>query len=781
MTRNVILAILLLVSVSGLAQIQTNIIGDSVKIKSNTGTGELILENSTKNVNGFLYNKGNGRTEFRKALIKVNDSIYLVGTDTLNLNTYASGKGWKTTGNAGTNPVSNFVGTLDSNGFVVRTNNMQRLSVWADGTVNIAGSDTTTKPVFRFYPNGDFSSSSTNRIETSQVYNENGLRFHKKLGILEIGTSNYLDTSLGISQGRFGTSAILVNSDSNNTIKGRLISAIIAGDGIVIDSASQVNWSLISGEQHWVHSTLSKTNVFGYGHWLQGRGYTGCLITGISHRMDSLHNTSLIAGFHNFGIDTTNSSFVTGFENRYSGTGQFLAGGNLISQGYGSATLGLANVNFSSLSPGAKAKQPANLKSYPLLAIGNSSAYATLRSNAFTMMYSGRTQINTTGYDSPLTEADVTPKAALEVVSTNSGVLLPKLTTAQRDAIVSGDRHNGLLLYNTDSSRFQFYNGSTWKNVGDNGSSTGNIYTIQTLTDGTTVTWNAANGNNGYLELTGTGRTLSITNPVAGQTYRVKIKQDNTGNRTITTWPTDVLWPSGNPPVLSTVPGSIDMVTFYYDGTNYYGNYNLAYQAMANVSILSTNAQNAFEESVQTITNVPAGALLVLTTAAESSQATASVSSVPALTWTKRVDASASNSGDAEIYTAVFSAGGTITVTSNWGDNFLSSVVYTIINQETNPTWYSSTGVQQAAPSVSHTTHRANSLLICVTSDFSGKDGANRSYRNSSVETKYQYDANHGTAYHYYKQATNIASYIVGMLAPSDQEGGTAVLEILGR
>jgi hypothetical protein len=104
-----------------------------------------------------------------------------------------------------------------------------------------------------------------------------------------------------------------------------------------------------------------------------------------------------------------------------------------------------------------------------LFAIGNSStSNASIRSNALTILYNGRTQINTTGYSNALAQTDVTPKAALEVVSTNTGVLLPKLTTAQRNAIVSADLQNGLLLYNTDSNAFQYYNGSSWNSVGSN-------------------------------------------------------------------------------------------------------------------------------------------------------------------------------------------------------------------------------------------------------------------------------------------------------------------------
>lgn len=55
---------------------------DSVLITNDSCTAELNLENSTKNVKGFLYNKGNGRTEFRKVM-KLNDTTFIMGGDTL--------------------------------------------------------------------------------------------------------------------------------------------------------------------------------------------------------------------------------------------------------------------------------------------------------------------------------------------------------------------------------------------------------------------------------------------------------------------------------------------------------------------------------------------------------------------------------------------------------------------------------------------------------------------------------------------------------------------------
>lgn len=55
---------------------------DSVLITNDSCTAELNLENSTKHIKGFLYNKGNGRTEFRK-FVKLNDTTFVMGGDTL--------------------------------------------------------------------------------------------------------------------------------------------------------------------------------------------------------------------------------------------------------------------------------------------------------------------------------------------------------------------------------------------------------------------------------------------------------------------------------------------------------------------------------------------------------------------------------------------------------------------------------------------------------------------------------------------------------------------------
>jgi len=57
----------------------------------------------------------------------------------------------------------------------------------------------------------------------------------------------------------------------------------------------------------------------------------------------------------------------------------------------------------------------------------------------------------------------VNSSAMLDVKSTTKGMLVPRLTTAQRTAVASPA--TGLLVFDTDAGSFYFYNGSAWVNL----------------------------------------------------------------------------------------------------------------------------------------------------------------------------------------------------------------------------------------------------------------------------------------------------------------------------
>jgi hypothetical protein len=94
--------------------------------------------------------------------------------------------------------------------------------------------------------------------------------------------------------------------------------------------------------------------------------------------------------------------------------------------------------------------------------------------------------------------------------------------------------------------------------------------TFQTLTFGSTITWDQTRGATSAVTLTGNA-TLSITNAVAGMYGLIRVTQDATGSRTLTL-------PSGSKVInggagvvtLTTTASATDVLSYFYDGTNYY-------------------------------------------------------------------------------------------------------------------------------------------------------------------------------------------------------------------
>jgi hypothetical protein len=60
--------------------------------------------------------------------------------------------------------------------------------------------------------------------------------------------------------------------------------------------------------------------------------------------------------------------------------------------------------------------------------------------------------------------------------------------------------------------------------------------------------------------------TLTLQNPVAGATYILEI--DRTGDYDVT-WPGTFLWGDAGAPTQATASGEIDVISLYWNGTNY--------------------------------------------------------------------------------------------------------------------------------------------------------------------------------------------------------------------
>jgi len=108
-------------------------------------------------------------------------------------------------------------------------------------------------------------------------------------------------------------------------------------------------------------------------------------------------------------------------------------------------------------------------------------------------------------------------------------------------------------------SGLQVNNTFSFQNEYNNGSQSSNF----------TINWN--NGNKQKVTLANASQaTITFTAPTSGVTnLLLKLVQDSTGSRTVA-WPAAVKWPSSTAPTLTTTASDADLVTCYYDGTDYF-------------------------------------------------------------------------------------------------------------------------------------------------------------------------------------------------------------------
>ena len=97
---------------------------DSVKI-TNCDSAELILENHTQGIPGFLFNTGNGRTIFKRGLVNLGNGSYQIGADTLHA-WIQGGDKFNSTGVLGTN---------DNNHLDLYTNGLERVRLTNTGNL----------------------------------------------------------------------------------------------------------------------------------------------------------------------------------------------------------------------------------------------------------------------------------------------------------------------------------------------------------------------------------------------------------------------------------------------------------------------------------------------------------------------------------------------------------------------------------------------------------------------------------------------------------------------
>ena len=93
-----------------------------------------------------------------------------------------------------------------------------------------------------------------------------------------------------------------------------------------------------------------------------------------------------------------------------------------------------------------------------------------------------------------------------------------------------------------------------------------------------TIDW--AEGNKQMITLTD-DCTISFSDPQGACNLVFKVVQEGSGGSRTITWPGTIKWVGATEPTLSTAVDSIDIITFYFDGTTYFGASLLDFQVEA--------------------------------------------------------------------------------------------------------------------------------------------------------------------------------------------------------
>lgn len=102
------------------------------------------------------------------------------------------------------------------------------------------------------------------------------------------------------------------------------------------------------------------------------------------------------------------------------------------------------------------------------------------------------------------------PSVQFRIESTSKGILIPRLNTTQQNAISSPA--TSLLIFNTDSAKYRFYNGSAWETIGGS-SAGGSSYTFA----------NGLTNSSGTVKL---GGALTGSTSITGA-YQFKVETDS--------------------------------------------------------------------------------------------------------------------------------------------------------------------------------------------------------------------------------------------------------------
>jgi trimeric autotransporter adhesin len=293
--------------------------------------GTLRLSGSTSGFVGFAPAAAAGSTTYTLPSADGTSGQALTTNGSGTLSWASAGSGWGLTGNTGTTAGTNFIGTTDNQAVIIKSNNVQALSISTSGSsANITAGGNTA--ISSTYAGSTIAGGASNSITNSNSFIGSG-QSNSVSGQYSSTVAGYGNTSSGANSG--------ILAGQSNTVSGQYS---VVGGGYS-NTNSGTNTFLGAGQSNTLSGNYS-TLIGGYSN--TSAGDENAIVNGQSNTITSAAQYSTIAGGYSNTITGTNSAIPGGTSMKI-GSNSFGFGGSASGVADLSATSSIAvfnNVNM---------------------------------------------------------------------------------------------------------------------------------------------------------------------------------------------------------------------------------------------------------------------------------------------------------------------------------------------------------------------------------------------------------------------------------------------------